>query len=215
MSAWLLPEREPVMSIEFLILSLIVVIAPGTGVLYTLANGLAGGGRRSAIAAFGCTMGILPHIAAAVFGLAALLHASAGAFQVIKFAGVAYLIYLAWGALKDQGALSVDNGAEKRSWWDIAFKGFLINILNPKLSVFFLAFLPQFIDPNGGSVTVQMLYMGAIFMVMTFIVFIGYGLAATMVRSHIISRPGVLKWFGRFIAGAFLSLGIKLALAER
>jgi len=130
------------MSIEFLILSLIVVVAPGTGVLYTLANGLAGGGRRSIVAAFGCTMGILPHIAAAVFGLAALLHTSAVAFQVVKFAGVAYLFYLAWGALREKGALSMENDSNRRSWRSIVIKGFLINILNPKLSIFFLAFLP-------------------------------------------------------------------------
>ncbi len=202
------------MSIEFLILSLIVVVAPGTGVIYTLANGLAGGTRQSIIAAFGCTMGILPHIAAAVFGLAALLHASAVAFEIVKFVGVAYLIYLAWGALREKGALSVDNSEDKRSWKGIIIKGFLINILNPKLSIFFLAFLPQFIDPNGGSTTVQMLWLGAVFMAMTLIVFIGYGLFAARVRSHIISRPRVMTWFRRVIAGAFFSLGLKLALAE-
>ncbi len=203
------------MSLEFLILSLIVVVAPGTGVIYTLANGLAGGTRQSIVAAFGCTMGILPHIAAAVFGLAALLHASAVAFEIVKFAGVAYLIYLAWGALREKGALSVNNSVDKGSWKGIIIKGFLINILNPKLSVFFLAFLPQFIDPNGGSTTVQMLWMGAVFMAMTLIVFIAYGIFAALVRSHIISRPRVMIWFRRTIAGAFLSLGLKLALAER
>jgi threonine/homoserine/homoserine lactone efflux protein len=202
------------MTVEFLILSLIVVVAPGTGVLYTLANGLAGGGRQSIIAAFGCTMGILPHIAAAVFGLAALLHASAMAFQIVKFAGVAYLIYLAWGAWREKGALAMENGVEERSKLGIVVKGFLINILNPKLSIFFLAFLPQFIDPKGASATVQMLTMGAVFMVMTFVVFIGYGIFAAMVRTHIISRPRVMTWFRRTIAGAFLSLGVKLALEQ-
>jgi len=203
------------MSLEFLILSLIVVVAPGTGVIYTLANGLAGGARQSIVAAFGCTMGILPHIAAAVFGLAALLHASAVAFQAVKFAGVAYLIYLAWGTLREKGALSVDNSVDKRSWKGIIIKGFLINILNPKLSIFFLAFLPQFINPGGGGATAQMLWMGAVFMVMTLIIFIGYGLFAARVRSHIISKPRVMIWFRRVIAGAFFSLGLKLALAER
>lgn len=203
------------MTTEFLILSLIVVVAPGTGVLYTLAHGVAGGGRQSIVAAFGCTMGILPHIAAAVFGIAALLHASAVAFQLVKFAGVAYLIYLAWGAWREKGALAMENGVEERSWSGIAIKGFLINILNPKLSIFFLAFLPQFINTAGASATVQMLSMGAVFMAMTFVVFIGYGMFAALVRTHIISRPRVMTWFRRAIAGAFLSLGVKLALAER
>jgi len=203
------------MNLEFLIVSLIVVVAPGTGVIYTLANGIAGGARQSIIAAFGCTMGILPHIAAAVFGLAALLHASAVAFQVVKFAGVAYLIYLAWGTLREKGALSVQNGQQRRSGVGIIIKGFLINILNPKLSIFFLAFLPQFIDPKGGDVTGQMLWMGAVFMAMTLIVFVAYGMFAALVRSHVISRPRVMTWFRRVIAGAFFSLGLKLALAER
>ncbi|NQU55666.1 MAG: LysE family translocator, partial [Rhodospirillales bacterium] len=129
--------------------------------------------------------------------------------------GVAYLIYLAWGTLREKGALSLGNGEVRRSWRGIIIKGFLINILNPKLSIFFLAFLPQFIDPKGGDVTLQMLWMGAVFMVMTLIVFIGYGMFAALVRSHIASRPRVMTWFRRVIAGAFLSLGLKLALAER
>jgi threonine/homoserine/homoserine lactone efflux protein len=212
------------MSIDFLILSLIVVVAPGTGVLYTLANGLSGGARRSVAAAFGCTLGILPHLAAAAFGLAALLHASALAFQSVKFAGVAYLIYLAWGALRETGELAVDHGVGRRSLRVVVVKGFLINILNPKLSIFFLAFLPQFIRPVGPdgasalsapSATVQMLWMGVAFMAMTLVVFIGYGLFAAAARAHIISSPRIMTWVRRVFAGAFLSLGLKLALAER
>jgi len=199
------------MSPDFLILSLIVVVAPGTGVLYTLANGINAGGRTSMVAAFGCTMGILPHLAAAVFGLAALLHASVAAFQIVKFVGVAYLVYLAWGALHETGALSVDTQTIRRSWRAVAIKGFLINILNPKLSIFFLAFLPQFINPNGASATLQMLWMGGVFMAMTLVVFIGYGLFAAGVRVHIISKPRVMTWVRRVIALGFLSLGVKLA----
>ncbi len=203
------------MSIEFLLLSLIVVIAPGTGVIYTLANGLTGGWRRGVVAAFGCTMGILPHIAAAVFGLSAMLHASAVGFQAIKIAGVAYLLYLAWSALQESGALSIENGNAPQSWRNIVIKGFLINILNPKLSIFFLAFLPQFVISEAGSATIQMLWMGGVFMAMTLVVFIGYGLFAALVRTQVVSRPVVMTWFRRIIAGAFFSLGVKLALAER
>jgi len=203
------------MNIDYLIFSLIVVVAPGTGVLYTVANGLVGGHRRSIVAAFGCTMGIVPHLGAAVFGLAALLHTSAVAFQIVKIAGVAYLIYLAWGALQEKGEMAVEKGEGKRSWRGVAVKGFLINILNPKLSIFFLAFLPQFISPSVTNVTVQMLLMGGIFMVLTLVVFIGYGVCAASVRSHIISSPRVMTWVRRLFAGAFLGLGIKLALAER
>jgi threonine/homoserine/homoserine lactone efflux protein len=202
------------MSIEFFITSLIVVIAPGTGVVYTLANGLSLGHRASIIAAFGCTLGILPHITAAVLGLAAVLHASATIFQIVKFAGVAYLLYMAWGALREKGGLDVDQAIDARQGWSIASKGFLINILNPKLSMFFLAFLPQFVSGPAEGAVPQMLGLGGIFMLMTFAVFVVYGLSAAWMRHHIISRPAVLTWMRRTFAAAFVALGAKLALAE-
>src|SRR5262245_31645354 len=96
------------MSIEFLVTSLIVIVSPGTGVLFTLAAGLSRGSRASVVAAFGCTLGIVPHMAAAILGLAALLHTSALAFQTLKYLGVAYLLYMAWSALREQGALQVN-----------------------------------------------------------------------------------------------------------
>ena len=203
------------MSTEFLLTSLIVVLAPGTGVLYTLACGLSRGSWGSVAAVCGCTLGILPHVAAAVFGLAALLHTSAMAFHLVKVAGVLYLLYMAWGALKEKGALSVEKEVNRRGMWEIALKGFLINVLNPKLSIFFLAFLPQFVTMNAEGAVLHMLGLGSVFMVMTFIVFLGYGLGAAAVRQHVISRPPVMAWMRRTFASAFLMLGGKLALAER
>src|SRR2546430_3666952 len=128
------------MSLEFLITSLIVIVSPGTGVLYTLAAGLSRGARASVVAAFGCTLGIVPHMAAAILGLAALLHTSALAFQTLKYLGVAYLLYMAWSALKEKGALSVEKEVGAHSAVDVTVTAILINILNPKLSIFFLAF---------------------------------------------------------------------------
>ncbi|HKB92291.1 MAG TPA: LysE family translocator, partial [Opitutaceae bacterium] len=96
------------MSLEFLVTSFIIVASPGTGVLYTLATGLSHGSRASVAAAFGCTIGILPHIAAAICGVAAILHTSALAFQSFKYAGVAYLLYMAWNALREKGSLHVE-----------------------------------------------------------------------------------------------------------
>lgn len=203
------------MSIEFFITSLIVVLAPGTGVIYTVATGLARGGLVSIAAAFGCTLGILPHITAAVFGLAALLHASALAFQVVKIAGVLYLLFMAWSILRDKGTLSVDERIDARSFGKVIVRGFLINILNPKLSIFFLAFLPQFIPADTSTVTGSMITLGGIFMLMTFMVFIGYGIFAATVRRHIIDKPKVMAWSRRIFAGTFVALGAKLAFAER
>jgi len=203
------------MTLTFLLTSLIVVIAPGTGVIYTLATGLGKGARASVLAAFGCTLGILPHMAAAIFGAAALLHASAVAFQTFKIVGVLYLLYMAWATLRETGALDVSASPDIRVSSGIAIKGFLINILNPKLSVFFLAFLPQFVDARDPQALPLMIELSAAFMTMTFVVFVGYGLFAATIRDRIATRPRVMNWLRRTFAGAFLALGAKLAFAER
>ena len=202
------------MSIEFLITSLIVVIAPGTGVLYTLANGLTRGGRASIAAAFGCTLGIIPHMTAAILGLAALLHTSAVLFQLFKYAGLAYLLYLAWRTLNDCSPLSVDPSQSRRDAGGIILKGVLINVLNPKLSIFFMAFLPQFISSGSATPMLDMTFLSGIFMAMTFAVFVLYGVFAAYVRHHVISRPNILAWVRRAFAAAFAGLGVKLALSE-
>ena len=203
------------MSIEFLLTSLIVIVSPGTGVLYTLAAGLARGARASVVAAFGCTLGIVPHMAAAILGLAALLHTSALAFQTLKYLGVAYLLYMAWTALKERGALRVEKDVGARSDIQVTITAILINILNPKLSIFFLAFLPQFVSADESHPLARMLGLSTVFMLLTFVVFVGYGLFAASIRTHVISRPRVLTWMRRTFAAAFVALGARLAVADR
>jgi threonine/homoserine/homoserine lactone efflux protein len=204
-----------IVTIEFLITSLIVVASPGTGALYTLATGFSRGGRSSVVAAFGCTLGIVPHMAAAILGLAALLHTSAVAFQVFKYVGVAYLLYMAWKTLQEHGALKVETDNSAQSALQVTTTAILINILNPKLSIFFLAFLPQFISADEAHPLSQMLLLSAVFMLMTFVVFALYGLFAASIRNHVITRPRVLTWMRRSFAGAFAVLGAKLAFADR
>jgi threonine/homoserine/homoserine lactone efflux protein len=206
---------EKTMSIEFLLTTLIVVVSPGTGVLYTLAAGLSRGARASIVAAFGCTLGILPHMAATVLGLAALLHTSALAFQLVKYLGVAYLLYMAWATLRERGALTVEKELAPRTARQVVVSGILINILNPKLSIFFFAFLPQFVPAEEPHALPHMLELSAVFMLVTFVVFVGYGVFAAAVRSHIITRPRVLLWMRRSFAAAFAALGVKLAFADR
>jgi threonine/homoserine/homoserine lactone efflux protein len=203
------------MDVEFVITSLIVVVSPGTGVLYTLASGLSRGPRAGITAAFGCTLGIVPHIAAALLGLAALLHTSALAFQMLKYAGVVYLLFMAWQALRERGALKIEPGVDARSARQIVLTGILINILNPKLSLFFLAFLPQFVPVQEAAPLARMLGLSAAFMLMTFVIFVIYGLLAGIMRQHVISRPAVMTWMRRAFAGAFAALGARLAMAER
>jgi threonine/homoserine/homoserine lactone efflux protein len=203
------------MSLSFLLTSLIVVVSPGTGVLYTLAAALTKGSRASIAAAFGCTLGVLPHLSAAMLGLAAVLHASALAFAALKWCGVIYLLYMAWQTLREKGALAVDTKVEARSNARVVVTGFLINILNPKLSIFFLAFLPQFISADENHPLARMLELSAAFMAMTLAVFVLYGLFAASVRDRVISRPEVMRWLRRAFAGGFALLGARLAFAER
>jgi threonine/homoserine/homoserine lactone efflux protein len=204
------------MSIEFLITSLIVVLIPGTGVVYTVMTGLSAGRRASIAAAFGCTLGIIPAVLASVAGLAAVLHTSAVLFQVLKYAGAAYLLYLAWMTLRETGA--ADTGAARQveqALFPTVRTAFLINILNPKLSVFFLAFLPQFIDPVAGSAVAQLLFLGGVFMAMTFVVFVVYGAFAAMIGARVLNSEAFMRWMQRGVAAAFAGFGLRLALSER
>ena len=203
------------MSTTFLLTSLVIVATPGTGALYTLAAGLSRGARASVLAAFACTLGIVPHMLAAITGVAALLHTSAVAFQAVKYAGVAYLLYMAWATLREQGALSVEADGTPRSDGQVVLSAVLVNVLNPKLSIFFFAFLPQFVAVGEPSPLLRMLELSLVFMAMTFAVFVVYGVFAASVRSHVVSRPRILAWMRRTFAAAFAALGAKLALAER
>jgi threonine/homoserine/homoserine lactone efflux protein len=203
------------MSLAFLLTSLIVVVSPGTGVIYTLASALSGGARAAVAASIGCTLGIVPAMLAAMVGLAAVLHTSALAFAALKWLGVAYLLYMAWQQLGERGALSVEARKDTPTDARVIVRGILVNILNPKLSIFFLAFLPQFIAGDEVHPVARMLELSATFMLMTFVVFVLYGLFAARVRDHVVSRPRVMAWLRRAFAGGFALLGAKLAFAER
>ena len=203
------------MSMEFLITTLIVVVSPGTGALYTIAAGLGRGGKASVWAAFGCTLGILPHMLAAITGLAAILYTSALAFEIIKYLGVAYLLYMAWATLRETGALSVAEDVRQKSPWQVIVESVLINLLNPKLSIFFFAFLPQFVPANTPQAVLRMLELSLVFMAMTFVVFALYGLFASALRGQVVAKPAIMVWMRRSFAGAFVLLGAKLAFTER
>jgi len=202
-------------SVEFLITSLVVVLIPGTGVLYTVSTGLIQGRGASVYAALGCTAGIVPHLLATVLGLAAVMHTSALAFQLLKYAGVAYLFYVAYATWRDKSAFALDGSLSKTSASGLVIKAFLLNILNPKLTIFFLAFLPQFVEPGADEPLLQLLLLSAIFMAMTFIVFVMYGVIAHAFRQLVIESARVQRWLRYSFAAAFAGLGAKLALSEK
>ncbi|MFF5261885.1 LysE family translocator [Actinomadura viridis] len=203
------------MSIAFLVTTLIVVATPGTGAIYTLSAGLMHGGRASVIAAIGCTLGIVPHMAAAITGMAALLHTSATAFQVVKYLGVAYLLYMAWATLRDTTPIDAEERATPRSAGRVIASAVLINVLNPKLTIFFFAFLPQFVATGEPGHVLRMLELSAVFMLVSLVVFAAYGVFAASVRDHVTARPRVMAWLRRGFAGSFVALGAKLALTTR
>ncbi|MFD4194582.1 MULTISPECIES: LysE family translocator [Amycolatopsis] len=197
------------MSVEFLLTALVVVATPGTGALLTMSAGLAHGTRASVIAAVGCTLGTVPHAIAAITGLAALLHASAVAFQVIKYAGVAYLLYLAWSALREPDR--PPEAPAPRSAARVIVSAVLVNVLNPKLTIFFFAFLPQFVHPGDPRSLLTMAELSAVFMALTLVVFVAYGAGAAAMRDRVLSRPRVRAWMRRIFAGTFAALAVRLA----
>ena len=203
------------MTLDFLITSMVVILIPGTGVIYTLATGLGAGRAASVAAAFGCTLGILPHLAAAMFGLAAVLHTSAVLFTTLRYLGAAYLLYLAWLTLREAGPVTIERrGRRGAGNFRIISTGFLINILNPKLSIFFLAFLPQFVDANSPSWIGEMLTLAGVFMALTFAVFVVYGFFAAMIGEVALQSDAFMRWFRRVAATAFASFGVRLALSD-
>ena len=202
------------MTLSFLLTSLIVVASPGTGVLYTLAVALTSGARPSVAAAFGCTLGIVPHVIAAITGLAAVLYASAVAFQTIKYAGVAYLLFLAWQSWRDKTPLEVHNTEAPPSAGRVISQAVLINLLNPKLTIFFFVFLPQFVHPNEPNALQHMLMLSGVFMILTLLVFAAYGIFAAALRRRVLGRPSLVTLIRRMFAGSYVALAGRLALPE-
>ncbi|UTW02209.1 LysE family translocator [Amphritea atlantica] len=202
-------------SLDFILTSLVVVLIPGTGVLYTVSTGLFVGRKASLFAALGCTLGIIPALLASTLGLAVIFHTSAIAFQIVKYAGAAYLLYLAWKMWRASSPLSVNEEKSNKKYSGIILKGFLLNILNPKLSIFFLAFLPQFITSNTENALISMLALGLVFMLMTFVVFVIYGFLSSTFRAMIVQSQRASVVIQKLFAASFASLGVKLAFSER
>lgn len=208
--------EERGLSIAFIITALIIVVTPGTGALYTISAGISRGGRASVVAAFGCTLGIVPHLTAAVTGTAALLRAGGIAFEVVKFLGVGYLCYMAWASWRDRTPLIVDDQSNGRKpAWRVITSAILLNLLNPKLTLFFFAFLPQFVPANSPDELGKLLTLSAVFMGMTFAVFTCYGVFAASVRRHLVDRPAIVTRIRKVFAASFVALGVRLAVTTR
>lgn len=203
------------MSIAFLLTTLVIVATPGTGAVYSIAEGISRGRRAGIIAAFGCTLGVIPHMIAAITGLAAILNASAVAFETIKWIGIAYLLFLAWQTLRDKSLIQADEDPAPRSSWRVISTAVLINVLNPKLTIFFFAFLPQFVPSQAPDAAWQMAGLSLVFMALTFVVFALYGIFAATMRTQVLGRPRVVTWLRRSFAATYVLLAGRLALETR
>ncbi|WP_210648657.1 LysE family translocator [Nocardioides sp. SYSU D00065] len=203
------------MSWAFVLTALVIVATPGTGAVFTIAAGLGRGPRAAVVAAAACTLGTVPHLVAALTGLAAVLHASGVAFAVLKYLGVAYLLWMAWSTWRHRREPITGTGDDPGSTWSVLASGITLNLLNPKLTLFFFAFLPQFVPATAPHATMRMLLLSAVFMALTFVVFAAYGVCAGLLRERVLARPRLVERIQGFFAAAFAALGLRLAFESR
>jgi threonine/homoserine/homoserine lactone efflux protein len=204
------------MSVEFLLTSLVVVLIPGTGVLYTVSSSIGGGWRRGFFAATGCTLGIVPHMLAAMLGLSAIMQAGSVVFEVVRYAGVIYLVFMGFSMIRDAGALPLDDGnASIDPMGPVVWRGILLNVLNPKLTVFFFAFLPQFLDASPGLLDPKLIGLGGIFMLMTLVVFAVCALASAAIRDLVLAAPVARRWIERALGALLIGFAARLAFTDR
>lgn len=199
----------------FLGASVALTVAPGPDNTFVVAQGISRGRKAAVVTALGMCSGVSVHTTAAALGISALLYSSATAFQILKFAGAGYLLFLAWKSLKEQQILLPKGVEDGRSSWLLFRRGFIMNVINPKVALFFLAFLPQFVSPGSATAAVQMFVLGLLFMAQAVVVFSVIGWLSGSIGEAVVKRPRIARWFGRLTAGVFASLGIRLALAER
>lgn len=199
----------------FLGASVLLTLAPGPDNTFVIAQGLSRGRKAAVITALGMCSGVSVHTTAAALGISAVLYSSAWAFTVLKYAGAAYLLYLAYKAVREHGIhLKQSDRSPVRSW-QLFRRGFIMNVLNPKVGLFFLAFLPQFVSRDSGRIPMQMLLLGFIFMAQAVLIFSAIGLLSGSAGDLILKRPRLSKYFAWLSAGIFASLGLRLAFARQ
>lgn len=199
----------------FLGASLALTVAPGPDNTFVVAQGVSRGRKAAIITALGMCSGVSVHTAAAALGISALLYSSATAFTVLKYAGAAYLLYLAYKSLKEQQILLPSGTVDGQTWWVMFRRGFIMNVVNPKVALFFLAFLPQFVSGRSGDTSWQIFILGMVFMVQGAVVFSAIGYLSGSVGNLVVRKPRIARYSGWLTASVFASLGVRLALAER
>jgi len=215
--AWAVGSSIGDVSAEFLLTSLVVVLVPGTGVVYTVSSAMAGGWHRGVLAAVGCTLGIVPHVVAAMLGLSGVMQAGAVAFEAVRWLGVAYLMVMGISMIRDGGALRLDGDRQRPGdpAAPVVRRGIVVNLLNPKLTAFFFAFLPQFLDSPPELLDPRLAGLAAVFMVMTLAVFVVYAGASASVRERVLGAPAVMRWLQRSLGVLVVGFAARLAATDR
>lgn len=201
--------------VYFVAASVALTLLPGPDIIFVLTQSISRGKLAGMATASGLCTGLLFHTSAAAMGVSAILYRSALAFSILKYAGAVYLLYLAFKALKEGEALISSNASEERNISLLYRRGIFMNLLNPKVSLFFLAFLPQFVNLEAGNVPSQMIFLGIVFLVQALIVFFLVSVLAGYISIRILERPGIGKYVNRAKAGIFSVIGLELALSSR
>ena len=199
----------------FIGISCALIIAPGPDMFYVITRGMAHGRKAGMLSAFGVVCGILVHTTAAALGLTLILQSSAIAFLLVKYVGATYLLYLGVKAWRDKSIFSLHSPTSAMNSIALFWQGVLSNILNPKIAIFFLAFLPQFVDKGSGHLAIQMFFLGLTFagMGLCFLLVVGYSSGA--IGGWLTRRPNFAHFLQRLAGGILIGLGIRLALSER
>jgi threonine/homoserine/homoserine lactone efflux protein len=206
---------DPEVLAAFVLSAFVISIVPGPDMVFVVASGLRLGPRGGAAAALGVSGGMLVHTAAAVAGLSALIYSSAGLFEAIRWLGVAYLLWLAASAWRGAGPRpGQTSGGGERSLIRVGRQGAITNLLNPKVIVFFLAFLPQFVDPAAGAVWSQLLALGLAFAAVGLAVDAAVGIASGRLGRRLAASERVSRWLDRLAALVFVGLAARL-VADR
>ena len=206
---------DPTKFALFITVSWALIIAPGPDMLYVITRGMTHGRRAGILSAIGVICGILVHTTAAALGLTLIFQTSAFAFLAVKYLGAIYLIYLGLKAWRDKSSFSLQTSNSIVSSHQLFWQGMLSNVLNPKIAIFFLAFLPQFVDKESGQVTLQLILLGLTFACfgLCFLVTVGYSSGA--IGSLLTRRPHYFPLLQRIAGGVLIGLGVRLALTEQ
>ena len=198
----------------FLITSLIIILIPGTGVIYTVSLGMTEGRKKSVFAALGCTAGIVPHLCTSIALSSLLMQMNDTVFTAIRYTGVLYLVYLGVGMVFSKGNVQFSEAKAESHTPGIVKGGILINLLNPKLTLFFFSFLPQYVSSGHKNYMVKSFLLGILFMTLTFIVFAGYGLLAGTAKKWLCQSPKRISFLQKCFGVTFIVFAVKLALEK-